>query len=201
MVEPHQTGRRDNLFLVAAIALPLIVVALFLLASAIPRWTIPPPGYDLVVSTQGGYNPAASQVMTAIRVRDGKIVAEVQPAAPNTYPSRPLLYRYDHATDSVVEIPYDTPTVLDEGEKLRVVPVASLANRHVLEGATSPDGYVFDLRYRRGSGVMGEVFGMGRFDSGAAIANRGRVVRLKIPEPYAYSVQPIGWLAPAQEGR
>ena len=38
---------RDNAFMVAAIALPVLVAGLFILASAVPRWTVPPPSYDL----------------------------------------------------------------------------------------------------------------------------------------------------------
>ncbi len=42
---------RDNAFLIAAVALPLVVVGFFLLFTAIPRWTVPPPQHDLLFST------------------------------------------------------------------------------------------------------------------------------------------------------
>ena len=42
---------RDNAFLIAAAALPVLVVALFLLSTAIPRWTVPPPAYDVLLRT------------------------------------------------------------------------------------------------------------------------------------------------------
>jgi hypothetical protein len=42
---------RDNPFLAAAVALPLVVVLFFLLSAALPRWTVP-PRYDLLLRTR-----------------------------------------------------------------------------------------------------------------------------------------------------
>jgi len=189
----------DNLFLIAAVALPAIVVSLFLVASAIPRWTVPPPRYDLLVRSDVASTPAAQQVVTTLRVRDGEVVAELQPAAPNTYPQRPVLLLFDHRTQTTSEVPLDVPSALDPGETLRVVPVAALAGRRVVATTLSPDGYAFDMSHRHGPGLMGELFGAHRYDSNAAIAKDGRVIRIVTAQPYAYSVQPVAWLAPVEE--
>jgi len=187
---------RDNVFLVAAVALPLLVVGLFLLASAIPRWTVEPPQYDFVFRADGGYQPDQSQILVTFRVRDKRVVAELQPAPPNSYPQRPWLYLFDHVTSEVRELPLDLPVRLAEGETLRVVPIEALANREVLDGPKAPDGYTFDLRSARGPGVVGDLFGMRRYDANAAIIKGGRVVPLIVPPPERYSIQSIGWLAP-----
>jgi hypothetical protein len=42
---------RDNPFLAAAVALPLVVVLFFLLSAALPRWTVP-PRYDVLLRTR-----------------------------------------------------------------------------------------------------------------------------------------------------
>ena len=139
-------------------------------------------------------------MVTTIRVRDGRVVAEFQPAAPNSYPQRPALYLFDHVTITATEVPLEVPASLDDGEKIRVVPVAALANRRVLDTTTAPDGYMFDHRYRRGPGIMGDLFGMNRYENAAAVVKNGRVVRIGISSPYSYSVMPVGWLAP-QENR
>ena len=199
MAEPVGRGRRDNIFLVAAVALPVVVVGLFLVASAIPRWTIPLPEYDLVLRSDGVYSAAVSGVATVIRVRDGQVVAEYQPAAPNSYPQKPALYVLDHRTRRATEVPLEVPAALDEGEKLRVTAVAALADRRVLDTTSAPDGYTFEHRYRRGPGIMGELFGMGRYNNTAAIVRNGRVIRSEMPTPYSYSVQPVGWLVPQEE--
>ena len=48
--------------------------------------------------------------------------------------------------------------------------------------------------------VVGEVFGMNRYDRRAAIVNRGRVVTITLPARYRFlsSVQVVGWAVPAQ---
>ena len=200
MSDAPPRGWRDSAFLIAAIAVPVVVVALFLVASAIPRWTVAPPGYDLVLRSDAGYNPASPQLLTTIRVRDGRVVAEIQPAVPNSYPSKPSVFVFDHLTSIATEVPLDLPTTLNEGETLRVVAIEALASRRVVDTAMAPDGYAFDVRYRRGPGIMGELFGMGRYDGGASVVKDGRVVRITIGTPFGYSLQPVGWLA-APEAR
>jgi hypothetical protein len=191
---------RNNAFLIAAVALPLVVVGLFLVASAIPRWTVAPPAYDLVVRADGGYEPGRSEVLVSFRVRDGRVVAELRPALPNSYPPQPALYLFSHDSGALSEVRLELPLTLPPGESQLIVPIEALAARRALDGVNAPDGYAFGLRHGRGPGVVGELFGMGRYDSDAAIVKEGRVVRLQMPEPYGYSVQPVAWLAPL-EGR
>ncbi len=190
---------RDNAFLVAAVALPFVVVGLFLIASAVPRWTVEPPAYDLVVRADGGYEPGRSELVVSFRVRDGRIVAELRPALPNSYPPQPALYVFSHDTHELREVELDLPLSLSEGASPLVVPIEALAERRALEGVNAPDGYAFELRHGRGPGLVGEVFGMGRYDSDAAIVKDGRVVRLPMPPPHHYSVHPVAWLAPLED--
>ena len=57
--------RRSSAFLIAAVALPILVVGVFLVASAVPRWTVAPPAYDLLFRADGGYNPSGSRLAIA----------------------------------------------------------------------------------------------------------------------------------------
>jgi hypothetical protein len=194
MSDPVQ--RRDNAFLLAAVALPVVVVGLFVIASAIPRWRVPPPAFDLLIQADGPYQPKAAPIVVNFSVREGRVLAEVTPTPPQTSSQLPALYLFDHATATVREVTVHLPARLDQGEESRMVPVEALAERRVLEGPHAPDGYMFEIRSRGGSGLVGEIFGMGRYDNGAAIVNRGRVITIPIPPPYRYSVRPVGWLAP-----
>jgi len=196
---PQGTGRSSSAFLIAAVALPLVVVAVFLVASAVPRWTVAAPAYDFLFRADTGYNPASNQTFVNFVVRDGHLVADVRPALANSYPPQPSLFLFDHRTLTPTEIRLDLPSRLDEGETLRVVPVAPLAARRVLDGVNAPDGYAFDARYQHGPGFVGELFGMNRYGSRAAVVKAGRVVTITIPDPMRYSIQPIGWLE--AEGR
>jgi hypothetical protein len=76
--------------------------------------------------------------------------------------------------------------------------VDALAGRTVLEGATAPDGYQLQLRTNGGSGIVGDVFGMGRYRQNVGLVKGGRVVSIELPppyqNPYAASVSAVGWV-------
>jgi hypothetical protein len=187
---------RDSVFLIAAVALPLVVVGLFLVASAIPRWTVPPPAFDLLIRADGGYTQSAAQMIVAFRVRDGRLEADLLPALPNSYPPEPSLFIVEHRTGDAREIPLNLPSTLPADANARTVTVEALAGRRVIEGMRAPDGYGFDQRGQRGPGLVGEIFGMGRYGTAAAIVKDGRVIPIDVPPPHRYGVEPIGWLEP-----
>src|SRR4051812_49056698 len=85
---------RENAFLTAAVCLPLLVVVFFVLASAIPRWMVAPPAYDLLIRANGSYTQANSRVSVEFAVRDGSVNVVVKPLSAGVYnaPSRLLLF-------------------------------------------------------------------------------------------------------------
>jgi hypothetical protein len=186
---------RQNAFLLAAAALPLLVVVFFVLASAIPRWTVPAPAYDVVLRADGRYNQAGPRVTVDYQVRDGRVQATVRPSPPNSYLAPAVLFLFDHTTLNVREIPVELPELRD-GDEPRTFVVPALAGRQVDVQTTAPDGYALEIRGRRGPGLIGEIFGMGRYDSGASLVNRGRIVPIDLPpdHQYGYGVQMVGWL-------
>ena len=194
---------RDNAFLVAAVSLPLVVVAFFLLSTAIPRWTVPPPAYDLLLRANDVYNfNQANPRVTEFSVRDGKVEATIRAVPANAYLSRSALFLFDHATSTVSEIPVELPgkLVLVEGDPPRTIVVDTPPGRRVLAQPRAPDGYQLETRSQRGPGIVGELFGMHRYNSDAVLTNRGRVVQVTLPGPYqnqyVSSVSALGWLVP-----
>ena len=192
---------RDNVFLVAAVSLPLVVVAFFLLSSTIPRWLVPPPAYDLLVRATDAYNQTNPRASVDFDVRDGKVEATIRPVPANGYGARSRLFLFDHTTMSVREIPVDLPRDFDnlkEGDPPRAIVVDALAGRQVLAQAKAPDGYQLESRSQSGPGIVGDVFGMNRYDSKAALVNRGRVIPITLPVPYQNQyfspVYSVGWL-------
>jgi hypothetical protein len=95
---------RDNAFLVAAVSLPLVVVGFFLISSAIPRWTVPPPAYDLLLRADGPYHQSPSRVVVDYRVRDGRVEAVVGPLPANSYGQPSTLWLFDHKTMNVSRV-------------------------------------------------------------------------------------------------
>jgi hypothetical protein len=186
---------RDNAFLVAALALPVAVVSLFMLASVIPRWTVPAPAYDLVLRAGGPYEPAR-RISVEFTVSDGRVEAVIRPLPAGGYPQISTLLLVDHTTMNVREIQVPLPVTMAEGDPPKTIVVEELAGRRVLAQARAPDGYEFDVRSHRGPGLVGDLFGMNRYDQSAALVSRGRVVPLGLPTASAYQfpVYSVGWV-------
>jgi hypothetical protein len=194
---------RNNAFLVAAVALPVVVVAFFLLATAIPRWTVPPPSYDLVLRVEKPYQQPRPQVSVEFKGNDGRLEAIVRPIQKDQYVQPWALFRFDHETLNLQEIPVRIPESLSADSAPQTIVVDALAGRRFLDQVKAPDGY--SLRtdaYHGGAGLMGDLFGMHGYDQTVALVNRGRVVSLPLPTPTGYqyvsSVSAIGWLADAR---
>ena len=196
MTEGRGSVLRDNIFLVAAVSLPLLVVLFFFAATAIPRWTVAPPQYDLVLRGDGYYDQAAARLSVDYAVRDGRVEATFRPLPQATYLSPARLYLFDHATMNVQPIAIDVPTDMKEADPPRTIAVAALAARRVTADSAAPDGYQLDNRSRRGPGRVGDLFGMNRYDSSAALVKGGRVVPITLPQPKQYggSVYVVGWI-------
>ena len=196
---------RDNLVLLAAFALPATVAILFVVATAIPTWTVPVPQYDLVLRTEQPYGSAPPEVIVEFGTRDGQLVATVRPVVrptdPNAgiaYPQRWGLLLFDHDAMQVREIPLDLPRTLPPGET-HTIPIAALAGRRVVPGDTAPDGYkVTSLNTGGGGGIVGELFGMNRrYRRGVAVGKDGRTIELELPAAYSTSygvIFPVGWI-------
>lgn len=186
---------RQNAFFVAAVSLPVVVVVFFLLAAAIPRWTVPPPAYDLVLRGSS-YEQPVQRVTVEFDVRDGRVLATVRAAPSNTYPSRATLFLFDHRTMKVSRIPVEVPDMKQE-EPARTFVVPALATLHVIATASAPDGYELKFRSSGGAGIVGDLFGMRHYDRNVSLVNRGRVVSVALPSPYEYysPVSALGWVS------
>jgi hypothetical protein len=191
---------RNNAFLATAVALPVLVVGFFLLATAIPRWTVPPPTYDLVLRVGRPYDQPRPQVSVEFKVEDGRLEAIVRPVQKDQYAEQWSLFRFDHQTLNLQEIPFKIPDSLPPDSPAQTIVVDALSGRRVLVQAKAPDGYELRTDTNRGSaGLMGDLFGMRGYDQTVVLANKGRVVSLPLPSGYQYlsPVSAIGWLTDA----
>jgi hypothetical protein len=191
----EQSPLRANAFLVAAAALPLAVVGLFLLSTAIPRWTVPPPAYDLLLRANGPYDRTPQRVAVDFSVRNGQVVATVRTMPENTYPPPATLFLFDHTTSQTRTIPFEIPNVTESTSPI-TVSVAALDGWTILDQPVAPDGYTFDSRTQRGPGIVGELFGMNRHDTQASITKDGRVVPIRTTSTSGYlsGLSPLGWV-------
>ena len=189
---------RNNVFLVAAVSLPVLVVGFFLLASAIPRWTVPPPAYDLLFRVGKPYGQTPAQMAVEFKVRDGQLETIVRPVPRDRYEQPWSLFVFDHETMNLKEIPFTLPDSLPQDSEPQTRSVDALADRRILAQAKAPDGYELRTdRSRGGPGLVGDLFGMHGYDPSAALVNKGRVISIPLPSGYQYlsPVDAIGWLA------
>jgi hypothetical protein len=183
---------RDNAFLVGAVSLPIAIVLLFLLLAAIPRWTVPPPGYDLLLRTTAYENPLPRVAVDFVVLND-RMHVTVREVSPNSYPPSSKLWVFDHRTLNVRQLSVDVPQ-LAVGETSRTVPIGALAGRRVLAETKAPDGYELQDRSHRGGGLVGDLFGMGRYNRTVSLVNGGRVVKIPMPTQEYQPPAFVGWL-------
>lgn len=187
---------RKNAFLVAAAVLPVLVVAFFLVATAIPQWTVPPPAYDLVLRVTKPYTQPRAQVAVQFKVRDGRLEAVVQRTALESYEPPWSLFVFDHQTMNLTEVPVNVPDSIPADSPSQTIVVDAFANRRIVDQAKAPDGYELRRDGYGNSGLVGDLFGMRRYDRRATIVNSGRVIKIPLPADYQYvsAIDAIGWL-------
>lgn len=193
--------RGDRMFLIAAVLLPLVVVALFLLATAIPRWTVPLPAYDLILRTTRAYDRSRPHVAVDVSVKDGRVEGAARLLPADSYADTPVLFLYDHSTQAVREIAVTLPDPPPDGAAARTFAIDVAPGRRVVSLDRAPDGYAIASRESRGPGIIGDIFGMNHYEAGVMLINRGRTVPVRLPPPYdtTYGVYPVGWVM--NEGR
>ena len=99
---------RQNPTIAAGILLPLMVALFFVLATAIPRWLVAPPEYDLLFTTYD-YRPGPPAIEVRFDVVNNRLRARAY-SATNNYRNITRMYRFEHATESVREIPVELPS-------------------------------------------------------------------------------------------
>lgn len=190
-----KTFLRENMMIVVSIALPLLVVIFFALASVLPGLYSTPPEYDLLLSHQGRATAKTSPVKISLTVEEGRLKALVVKTDGTIYQYNPRLFRYDHLTGEVVEIDIQLPENVAELAEGSEIPIPELAGRKISAALRAPDGYEFRGR-RRGGGLVTELFGGSRYRTDVSIAKNGAVVRVRLPESdYWYNdVRLVGWV-------
>lgn len=190
-----RTFLRDNLMIVVSIALPLLVVVFFALASVLPGLYSTPPAFDLLISLQDRSSAKTSPVKISLVVKDQKLTALVGKSDNPGYEYNPRLFRYDHLTGEVVEVGIPLPENIAELTGGSEIPIPGFAELRISDALRAPDGYEFRGR-RRGGGIMTELFGGSRNRTDVTIAKNGAIIRVRLPSSdYWYNdVRLVGWV-------
>jgi len=202
---------KENIFLVAAVVLPLAVAGLFLIATALPRAFVDPPAYALLVAIDERV-PAQSSFGIDFEVVNNRLKAYAVYSTSHRYSGHSKLFRFTPGAAQLERIDVSIDDELralleaeahnvDKDEARRPLPLPEhLSRLELITLATAPDGYRFRSDYRGGAGLFGELFGMGSRNRVVAIEKDGRIVELGAEleqlQGYAYyNVQFLGWIA------
>ena len=155
---------------------------------------MPPPRYDVLFHTRS-WDQTGPRVTVDFTVQDGTLRATVRPLPPNASAHRSTLWLFDHQAMSAREVSFPLPERLADGEAARTIPIDVFGARRGVAEGKAPDGYEVQTRSSSSPGLIGDLFGMRRYDRTVTLSNGGRVVRIEIPSGNSYdSPDFVGWL-------
>lgn len=187
---------KQNLVLVIGLTLPLLLIVLFFMATAIPKAMGAPPQYEMLFTTVRYDYQNASDYSLDFAVKNQRLVVKVRKGDnKNINHNTERLMAYDGKTETVREIAIDIAKTSEAAVNGEVV-LAETKNMTIDASSMSPDGYKLDGPNYRNGGMMMGMFGGGYHNSGFRLKKGG--VGYAIPNTqqndYYNQVQFIGWV-------
>jgi hypothetical protein len=196
---------RDQGFLVLGVALPLLVVAFFLVARWLPARFVDPPRHPLLFVAHGTPRGQGLPISGSVSVHDGRIRVRWTKIEGPSYDGGPRVFRFDAASERLEELSVpepEDPAALEGSVDLFLD--APAPGTRLETAPRAPDGWAFEVTPWRSSGLLGELFGGRGREPRAIVKKDGRVIALPRTDATAYSygtVSFLGWIVPAAEPR
>jgi hypothetical protein len=191
---------KQNFALVLGIALPVLLVAGFMLMAILPQAQGKPPEYEVLFSATKYQNNAGGYNVDYV-VKGGNVYARLTERKDNYGNYQRELFRFDGNTGSIQKIEPVLPDDLGEEKKLDVE-LEEFKNVTIDTASKSPDGFSLENGGYRSRGITGAVFG----GSGGRYETRLRHEKgytVKIPEyagsHYYGNIDFIGWVTPQKQ--
>jgi hypothetical protein len=142
---------KENISLVAGVSLPVILVILFWLATAIQKMTVPDPQFDLIFIADHYDYSAGFNGVVRLDVSEDRLRATFHTVDRQNYRNIPRIYYFDVSSGSTHEISLDIPGDLQNGQRLSIPEAKDykLSNKSL-----APDGYGFDGSYSGGGFII-----------------------------------------------
>ncbi len=142
---------KNNIALIAGISLPVLLVIVFWIATAIPRMTVADPQYDMIYSADYYDHNGPFKGTISLEVRDGGLRATYHSTDSQSLRSTPRIYYFDVSSGSTHELSLNIPTDLQDGQELAIPEASGL---ELSKKSIAPDGYSFDGSYSSRSGFF-----------------------------------------------
>ncbi len=182
---------KDNIALVAAIALPALLAVVFAISAMAVRVSVEDPSTDFFIVTDYYDNGSRFQ----FDVNNERLNVNYRAAEKDvSYSAKPRLWRVNVPEMTVQEISLNTPG----GDGAKTIDIPGVTDIKVINVSPGPDGYSFVDSYRPGGNIMTEVFSMdSQHRNRSGIAKDGRLVSFKIPDGNNYNYYNsrfLGWV-------
>jgi hypothetical protein len=192
---------KANLVLVVGLALPIVLMAGFLVAAGLPEGVGDPPKYSLVFAmTDFSQGPSGIPVSVRLVVQDGVLKAQYTRLLPQPtgYVNNAWkkLYLYDAATQKVQELSFGFPPNMDAIEGTVVEVVDATRSMQLNTTLQSPDGYELARDNGSRSGLINEIFWGGGYSNEYRLRKGSSSIRLPLASanvPYG-TVEFVGWV-------
>ena len=192
---------KDNIAIVAAIALPVILVLVFAISTSVVNGTVPDPKYDFLYATNyNGGNEAYYYDVVQDRLKISYVFPVKATNGTYQYNNVSHLWRVHVPAMTVEEISLMPPTQGQNTEGKRIpVDIPGVSELHVSAAQTSPDDYTFQQSYNSyDTNLMMELFSgsENRYRNTSAIVRDHRAVPVKSMngEYNSYNTRFVGWI-------
>ena len=195
---PLKNFIKENFVLVVGLALPVLLIVLFFVASVLPKAIAVPPQYKMLfIETRYDMNQNQHYPYDAdFFVKDGVLKAHVWKVQEQNGINRKKIMAYDGKTQTVLEIPYDLSKISAVQNQADIV-LDEFKNMKLDSSNKAPDGYEFEGSGYNSSGMVTDLFGGGYRSSTPRIVKNAIV--FKIPNNsnnnyYSNNIQFLGWV-------
>jgi hypothetical protein len=164
---PAKNFIKENFVLIVGLALPVLLMVAFMLASSLPEQVSDPPKYDLVFAlTEYPSVAGGIPVNVNLVVKDGVLKAQYTKVVTSTgsYPNNTWkkLYLYQHDSRTVKELTFGFPDDMSKIDPSREDTVEATKGMQLDTTLQSPDGYELTTEsYSGRSGLFGDLLWSG----------------------------------------
>ena len=189
---------KENLVLIMGLALPLLLMVVFMASTMFPLGPTTPPKYSMVFSMQNyQINNSNGPFSVNFVVKDGVLKAQFTRNASNNYYGLSKLYIYDAETKKVRDLSFGLPADADAIKTTREDVVEATKNMKLDTNLQAPDGYELSYDGYSRSGLFNDIFWSGGSRE-TRLRNGHSSVKLMGSDGnmnfYYGSVQFIGWV-------
>ena len=184
---------KENLVLVIGLALPLMLIVLFFVATVIPKMNSTPPQYEVLFSMQDYSGQNKQDYIVDFKVKDKQLMIKTKKADDKNYSyNRKKLMAYDAKTEVMREISIDSTDFTDGAE----IVLEETKNMTIDTTMVAPDGYLMENQSYSNNGLIGGLFGGGGRNNGYRLKKGSVGYKINsVQNNYNYNqLSFIGWV-------